>query len=1792
MKSDSPCGGESHDVSSRLNASLRTLFLVALLLVSATAAPAVAYAEAAPPGDREVQISDTHANLSVTNASTDGRTTGSPTAGPGADRAGAANESAVTLTLITGQTVTVEKRRGETVYTTDAETAMRRISTPDGTYVFPENADLERFDPRLFNVDLLVEQNLTDANVDSIPVIVERRGSPDEVGRTDGNAERSPTAALRDDMGRTRGLTAERTLDSVDAVSASVSKDQSAAVYETLRTSAEIEHVSLDARVSVSLDDVSELTGAGAARSRYGVNGENVTVAVLDSGVDDSHPDLQDAVTRQVDFTGEGTTDDPYGHGTHTAGIVAGDGSASNGTYTGIAPNASVLNLRVIESDGYGSRSNVIDAIEYAVDETDADVISVSLGGPVYDEDPYFDAVQYAVDNGVTVVVAAGNDGRPGHDGYGTVLSPGVVPSALTVGASDGDDRLAPFSSRGPTATNRVKPDLVAPGVGIASARAGTDRYVEYSGTSMSAPAVSGIAALLLDANPDWTPTDVRSALVTRTDRLEGNYDIYQAGSGRVNATAALTANVTVAPSTVDFGVVRPSANETRVVELTNRGTETVTLDVSAHATDIDDGTTGDVSLNRTAVSVAPGDTEAVAVRVNGTTDAGVYSGRLLVDGGEYRGSFGYTIGHRLSVSKHGANGTNVAGDEVVLYRHGDGGSTEVLSLSGDDAETLVFEGTYTVVSGGVDESTGETVLVEETLTVSDDATVSFDENDAVRYGLNASGLGDGTELETLRAAGEMQRTTADGRSLTYESFRTFPDEPSVRFSTGTANASVSYLLAPASAYDDGGHHLDVSEAYHLVYPTVGVDGPRTVAPDESDLAAQTVTYGRTGSGDDYDVVRTVTHSAFPTRGLTTARWDRRDRTRQTVYVTPSGSDVRTAYGLTAVDNGGDWRFVSPMQSLAVGENRAVSVRAHPLTVDRRHWHLGATPAAANVSVGARFQVDQPPTRFVHRSSATNHYEIRRNGTTVAARTTTGDEFTYAGDDPLVENATYEAVLTANGSDGLSTRSITRYAATYRPGEDVTPPELRGIRVTDGGEGNSLYRLPVTLSLAASDDMDLANGSVRVRYADGSVTTAPHDGNVTNTSEAWHEAAVERTGNGEYAVELDGSRITASTLHLNVALVDASGNLAESTVYDAYRSTAPPTVTLEGTVRGPDGTAAADDVVTTHDGARRTNVSRTDADGSYAVGVRRNATVDVGYRQYDTTADEFFPEDGVADVYPLANTVTETDADLGTHDIPDGHPVTMTVTDESGAPVANASVAVDVSANGASVRVGEFLTTADGRLPVDGLELSGNVSVAVTPPENESFVPTTTERTVVATGPRDLTVTLEEPSLVAHATADPATATVGDAVTFDAADSAAQGAVVAYDWSFGDGATAKGEHVSHAYESPGEYEAALTLTDEYGVSATDTVTVSVEARPDNSSGNGSDGDGNDDGGGGDDGGDGDGNDGGGGEGNDGSDGGDNNDGDDSSGGGSGGAPSSGLEPSLGVGTDVTATADGATVTVVRGLRGDTASADLPASVTANGVGATGINVTLAENAPEFDLSVGASAEPPGDVPAYNRSTALGYFDVGRDSVSEEAIAEASLRFSVSQSALPDSADPDDVTLYRYHDGEWRDLPTNHTGNEYEAATPGFSAFAVGVEHPEYSVTDATLGATEVADGESVPVEATVTNTGTAGGNATVALERDSEVVAERTVSLAPGEARTVSFAPTLGPGTHDLNIGETDVGTVTVSDPSETESTGEPSTTTAEDRDAETESDGQPGVGPVGAVLALTLTLLGRRRFR
>jgi serine protease AprX len=269
-----------------------------------------------------------------------------------------------------------------------------------------------------------------------------------------------------------------------------------------------------------------------------------------------------------VDFTGASGRDG-YGHGTHVAGIVAGD---AGGGFAGMAPGAHLVSLKVLGDAGTGHKSDVIRAIDWAVEHQAAyniRVINLSLGHPVYEswrDDPLCQAVERATRAGIVVVASAGNFGKTadGTPVVGGIVSPGNAPSALTVGALNtkgtavrSDDVMATYSSRGPTRFDGLlKPELAAPGNRVASAAgqgsylartypervvsgSGANAYIELSGTSMAAGVVSGAVALLLEARPDLTPSDAKVALQLTAGPVAGA-GLIEAGAGSLNVVAAL----------------------------------------------------------------------------------------------------------------------------------------------------------------------------------------------------------------------------------------------------------------------------------------------------------------------------------------------------------------------------------------------------------------------------------------------------------------------------------------------------------------------------------------------------------------------------------------------------------------------------------------------------------------------------------------------------------------------------------------------------------------------------------------------------------------------------------------------------------------------------------------------------------------------------------------------------------------------------------------------------------------------------------------------------------------------------------------------------------------------------------------------------------------------------------------------------------------------------------------------------------------------------------------------------
>jgi subtilisin family serine protease len=447
-----------------------------------------------------------------------------------------------------------------------------------------------------------------------------------------------------------RSAVAGRPLPSVGATAVAETADQAGATWAMLAGGARslapaIERISLDRVYTPVLHHSAVQVGAPAAWAA-GFDGDGATVAVLDTGVDASHPDLAGQIHAARDFTGtDPAAGDTVGHGTHVASIIAGTGEASGGVFRGIAPGADLVIGKVC-ADRECYESDVIAGMEWAA--ASAPVVNLSLGAPAVGE---ADLVELAVDalsaqHGTLFVISAGNFGPRSLLG-----SPGTADAALTVGSVDPLDGMSDFSSRGPRGRDgALKPDLVAPGEMIIAARAaGTlpddaldEHYAFLTGTSMAAPHVAGAAAILAAAHPDWDGGRIKAALMgSAADAVVA--PVVARGAGRLDVTAALATAAHASPPSVSFDVVpwpQDQAPAARTIALHNDSDVEQTLDVTIEAQGPDGGAVPDgmFTVAPARVVIPPRGARDVVMTARPTPGAeGFHGGWLRATGGSTR---------------------------------------------------------------------------------------------------------------------------------------------------------------------------------------------------------------------------------------------------------------------------------------------------------------------------------------------------------------------------------------------------------------------------------------------------------------------------------------------------------------------------------------------------------------------------------------------------------------------------------------------------------------------------------------------------------------------------------------------------------------------------------------------------------------------------------------------------------------------------------------------------------------------------------------------------------------------------------------------------------------------------------------------------------------------------------------------------------------------------------------------------------------------------------------------------
>ena len=1086
-----------------------------------------------------------------------------------------ATASSTTVTLITGDVVEVIDNgteqptlRVQAPAGTEGRT-YARFSDPSGDlHVVPADVDVlvgDVLDPDLFNISLLLRDGYDDAGATALPVIVEYAGPP---------------VALP-------GTEVVRTLASIGGAALAVDRAAGAnALGRTLAEAADareitgVEKIWLDGRVRVSLDESVPQVGAPDVWDA-GFTGDGVTIGVVDSGVDGGHPDFTDRLVAAENFTSDGGgVGDVNGHGTHVASIAAGDGTASDGRFTGMAYDAELVSARVLNEFGEGAESWVIAGMEWAAIEQDADVINMSLNsGPSDGTDPVSQAIDALSDEtGALFVVSAGNDG---YGVPGSVYAPATADAALAVGAVNKQDELADFTGIGPRLGRfGVKPEIVAPGVDITAARAeGSqigepvgDDYMILSGTSMSAPHVAGAAALLLQAEPDLAWTNLKARLVTSAEDL--GLRTFEQGGGRLDVPAALDQEVQPDLATINLGTLAfphdDGETSTRDVTLTNVGTAEITAQLGVFAVGPDGQTAPDGMLTvEPAQLVLPAGGSATATVTFDAAfgDNGAYGGALLAsaDGADLlRVPLGFEKEEEkydLTINMTGPDGTIDFDGNLTLLSLETDVLYENFPVGGGEIGTITLRlprGGYSAMlqlfQDGPDGPAVYDVSAPEVMLTAD-TIVDLDAADTVE--ITAEITDDVTPVD-VGVAFTRSSTTGVG-IFSYHDATGIPGVRAFARPTEPVTLGEYFFMSYQNFAGDG-------VSYHLVHPEPGAipadlaypAGPEDLARVDHALHADVA--GRSYKMSLFGVTPEFANEA-------------------SAFAVASGS-VHTAW---VTGDGVAWReVVDAGDAPSIAELTAVDQVYETGTANERDWY--AQPVRPGARDGA-----PPVSRFENFMLFELYPFIDPD-----------HHFGYvdpALEDPSIDRLRYELTVDgdviAKGDDlgGLFVEGVPSGRSEYALSLDIRRTadwwQMSPETSTDWtlwSDGSEIESYPTMLQVDYGVDVDLLNqvpaGPVQVTfdaYVPGFEVPAPPADLESFTAwsslddgATWSELDLDATGLGSYAGEVDTSSCTDTCfVTLRAAAEDSEGATIDQTIIRAFRAVeggAPPPTTPTPTV--------------------------------------------------------------------------------------------------------------------------------------------------------------------------------------------------------------------------------------------------------------------------------------------------------------------------------------------------------------------------------------------------------------------------------------------------------------------------------------------------------------------------------------------------------------------------------------------------------------------------------------------------
>lgn len=934
------------------------------------------------------------------------------------------------------------------------------------------------------------------------------------------------------------------------------------AVPEGRRLKPSVKRVWLDRVVRTTLDQSVPQVGAPAAHAA-GFDGTGVTVAVLDTGIDANHPDLAGKVVAAANFTAAPDANDLFGHGTHVASTIAGSGAASQGRNRGVAPGAQLLNGKVCDDNGGCPTSAILAGMQWAADQG-ADVVNMSLGGV---DTPELDPMEQAV-NELTAstdtlfVVAAGNT-----SGTPALATPGTADAALTVGAVDGSDNLAGFSHVGPRAYDGgLKPDMTAPGVDITAARAGTQGYVDSSGTSMAAPHVAGAAAILQQRRPTWSAPQLKSALVGSTVP-NASLTAYQQGSGRLDVARAYQQAVQAEPANLSLGRQEfPHGDDpilTRTVTYRNHGTAAVTLTLALNTRGPSGAAApaGMFALSATSVTVPGGGTATATLTANTRVTAadGLYTGAIVATAAGISVRTAFAVDRAFETYDLTLDHISRQGFSTPAYtsvvQSADSDLLMVVGGPGPVTVPRLPKGSYLVTSLVFDfgpQGQETTVLAVPRLELTQNRSLVMD----ARLGQPVSVTVPDPHVAT-RLTDVGVQMTGHGEGAWWRGFAHGGTTYTAQIGSQFVWGSVSRIALTMADPGPFGNFYNSAKAYHLAWHTeqrLPTGWTRTVAP--ADLATVEATYAGHVPG------------SFATKGA---------------FPHPGGT-LFGAFVSSPIDLG--LEFDLPFQRTEYyntdGDQRWHEVMAerHPDLFVTNHLVSGVTRHTANTTV--RQTWNQPVYGPAFTSSIyRQNWVVRRGDTIIADPPLTGDGGGHAGL-PHPETVSGTLVLKRNGAVvgespfpvyGDTPRfTVPAGNAQYRLEATVNrrAPVTLSTRVSaawtfssDTVDPNAHLRLPlwaVTFSPATDPQGTAPSGRtfvipvrahVQPDAASSGLRTLTVDYSLDDGG-TWQSAAVTTAADGTGTATVTHPSGTGF-VSLRARAEDWAGNVVEQTVIRAYR---------------------------------------------------------------------------------------------------------------------------------------------------------------------------------------------------------------------------------------------------------------------------------------------------------------------------------------------------------------------------------------------------------------------------------------------------------------------------------------------------------------------------------------------------------------------------------------------------------------------------------------------------------------